>query len=205
MKRREFVAAGLAGLGAVSVGSSALASTSEGSASFGSSAAGAASASSWDGQVRVRGAQPVTVTPEPDASGRTPMHVTEDMAARRAELAAELTVLVAPLRGGSPLDAAVLREVYVDEWGTGVALVESENGRLFRLDICRRDGEVAEPLARTSNYEVYVRNGADGSLPSDREVVLAARALAGVIGANEQHSDVALVSKQRYWQPDFFG
>lgn len=199
MKRREFVAAGLAGLGAVSVAGSAMAATADSSLNPASPASGA----SWDGQVRPRGAAPASESVSP--TGEVTVHADAEAMAQREAVAAELTALVAPLRGGSQLDAGTLREVYVDEWGTGVALVESSTGRMYRLDICRRDGDVAEPLARTAGYELYVRNGADGDAPSDREVVLAARALAGVIENNERGAEVALVSKQQYWRPDYFG
>ncbi len=84
--------------------------------------------------------------------------------------------------------------------GIAVALIEDANGRVSRLDICRREGDVASPLARTARYEIYVRNGADGATPSEANVVLAARALGDVIRQNEAGTEVALISKHRYWR-----
>lgn len=184
MKRREFVTAGLAALGAVGLSSDSSAAPSQAGSSDSAAQVRAGSASSWDGNVR-------TSESGAEASGA------------QGALAAELTALVAPLRGGSVLSESTLREVYVDESATGVAIIENGSGRIARLDVCRRDGETGvEPLATTAGYEIFVRNGADGDRATERETILAARALAEVIGRNESSRQLALVSKPQYWRAE---
>lgn len=186
MKRRDFVTAGFAFLGAVGLSTSSAASPRVADST---PVAGgrrqwrqAESTQPWDGQVRA------------EAGG------SQQSDEARLALAGELTALLSPLRGGSDVAGSTLREAYVDQHGTGAVVMEDPNGRFFRLDVCRRQGDPGvTPLAVTAGYEVYVRNGASGARATERDTILAGRRLAEIIAGNEGGAQLALVSKREYW------
>src|SRR5690606_32343840 len=101
------VTAGLAALGAVGLSSNSSAAPTKTTTSGSDAQNRARSVSSWDGNVRAS---------EPGAEATD----------AQCALAVELTALIAPLRGGSVLSESTLREVYVDERATGVAIIEND-------------------------------------------------------------------------------
>ncbi|MFT6396364.1 MAG: hypothetical protein ACJAYU_001107 [Bradymonadia bacterium] len=175
MNRRQFVAKGLAGIGVVGVGSSAFASN-------GSDAQMTATASPE---------QVITVGAEGATSGSvSPSSVhAEGFAA-----------LLTPVAVGSVLDGARVATIDVDEWGRGTAEIVIEGGASYHIDVCTKDESLGhEPVASTQRFDLFVRNGGDGSVATSSNVDGAIAALAGAIRANEAEATVALLSKSEYW------
>lgn len=169
MNRRQFVAKGLAGIGAVGVGSTALAGNGS--------------------QAQVAATTPAA-QPAAAGSGVTASSIHGE----------SFAALLAPVIVGTTLGNAEVATIDVDEWGRGNAEVVVEGGASFHIDVCSRDGSLGhDPVASTERFDLFVRNGGDGSLATSMDVDNAVSALAGAIRANEAVAEVALLSKSEYW------
>lgn len=179
MKRREFVAASLVGLGAVSVGAGA---------------AHATPSASTEASGRASGTSSSDVAPS-----------LEPHEVAQAEATAAFGSLLQPLAAGSVVASSTVLSTRVDEWGTGVVRLRGENGREYRVDVCTRSSSDTQALASTSNYELFVRNGGAGSKKTDEGMAQAALAIANVVSSNEASvAPVALVTKSEYWTSEYW-
>lgn len=174
MNRRQFVASGLAGIGIVAANAS--------HASNGGRAQDAAAAAGTpDHNTTVAGSD------EAPAIQPSGLH------------AASFTAMLAPVVVGSTLEGARVASIDVDEWGRGTAEVVVEDDS-YHIDVCVKDASLGhEPVASTERFDLFVRNGGDGSVATPMNVGGAVAALAGAIRANEANAEVALVSKSEYW------
>lgn len=121
---------------------------------------------------------------------------------RKAGLEAALAGLLTPLAAGSKLGTATVESIAVDAWDRGVISVADERGRAWAIEVCRRaDGDAnVRPVAVTANYSLFVRNGANGSTPTDQQIGRVAMALREQIVRNESSQKlVELPSRKQLW------
>lgn len=180
--RREFVASGLAGLGIASVGG--VAHAGNGAQASITATVGAETAASSGSNVPV---------PHQETA---PGVVAEIVNPRSAEFAQ----LLAPVATGATLAGSTVVRVEVDGWGRGTAELRTEDGAMFNVDVCSADPSLDHTaVATTDRYELFVRNGGDGTRATEQEVAHAVGALAEAIRVNEASAPVAVLTKSEYW------
>lgn len=124
------------------------------------------------------------------------------VAERKAGLETALTGLLAPLAAGSKLGGATVESIAVDAWDRGVISVADDRGRAWAVEICRRSADDANvrPVAITKHYSLFIRNGANGSTPTDQQIGRVIVALREQIGRNEATAAlVELPSRKQLW------
>ena len=139
-----------------------------------------------------------------DASARRVDRSDDGHVDRRA-MADGLRALVSPIGVGTAVAGVTVTELFVDE--ANVASISLDvAGRRSRVDIFRRDETDNNPVAATENYEFSLRNGGQGSRPTDDHVRAAVEAIAAVVRTNETSSEMlAVVTKTEYWSADYWG
>jgi hypothetical protein len=182
--RREFVASGLVGLGVASVGNVAHAGN-------GASAARAANTATLTETFAP------TTTPESlTANQQAAAESVEPVDPRNAGFAE----LLAPVAAGASLANATVVRVEVDSWGRGTAELRTEQGGLFNVDVCTKDASLNHTaVATTTRYDLFVRNGGDGSRATEEQVAHSVAALADAIRQNETSAPVVVLTKSEYW------
>lgn len=179
MNRREFTAAGLAGMGLAALGGSV------------ASAAGLSESAAGSATEDFRGTVGATSDPASwqihDASA--PSEADLARAARDARFVALLGVTV-----GSSVAGATVSGVRIDDFGVGVVELGSEG---VVLNVFRGESG-SGAVASSAGYDVFVRNGGDGAVPTSGVSAVAAAQLASTIAAREGAVSVELVSAREF-------
>lgn len=110
--------------------------------------------------------------------------------------------LLAPLGPGDRIGGFAISEIRPLTEGAVTVAVASAEGRGFHLEVMARDASPLAPRApgETDRFAIYVRNGGDGSAPTDEEQGLLAMALAAVVKRNEANvsAEGFLTHEQRF-------
>jgi len=91
------------------------------------------------------------------------------------------------LRPGAPVHRWVIEAVHPLRLGAIPVLLRTTDGRLFQVDVLRRDTGPAPVLGvgNTRTLSLFVMNRGDGGKPTDEEQGLGAMALAELLAAHE--------------------
>jgi len=112
---------------------------------------------------------------------------------------------VAPIAAGTKLGAMTVEATRVDRRGVGIVELSDGRGRNYLAEVCRRtqqDNSV-RPIAKTTNYSVYLYNNGTGKVPTDESVGQAVLAVSARVKANEKQVEVlALKSRKELWQSE---
>ncbi len=139
------------------------------------------------------------------SSSANPGEIDAEQAAveqRKASLESALTSLVSPLAAGSSVASATVESIAVDAWDRGVISVQDGRGRAWAVEVCRRAGDDANvrPVAVTEHYSLFIRNGANGSTPTEQQIGRVVAVLRDRIRANEgSQASVELPTRKQLW------
>ena len=117
-------------------------------------------------------------------------------------LITDLRSLVAPFDLNKEVVGSTLVDVRIDEHNRGVLTLRDRSGKEFMVDVARRGSSTGghKPIFSTSQYNLFLRNGAKGHTRTAENQGLAVMALGDVIRFNEKNSaPLPLVSKEKQW------
>ena len=133
----------------------------------------------------------------------TPQRTNKDrLTPQRTDEDRKLAALLAPYQGGAMVGDSQLKSVFIDKFGMGVVILESRDGRSFRVDVCRRDpaNATVQPISQTKHCALFLRNSGSGDTPTDESMGLAVMALAIAIRNNESAQPaLPLITKNEFW------
>jgi len=111
--------------------------------------------------------------------------------------------LIAPYGPEAKVAGSTVKGITADTTGLVRVELEAADGRVFHVDVCRRDSGLGAPksVAATKHYELYLANGGKGSNATVEADGFALYGLADAIDKNELNATLhkSLLTMRQRW------